>query len=96
MEHIDKEQEDIGFCGSVYTAKSQSVNGGVGVCWIPPKDLIQSEIDKNLALIKEANAKTALCESMKRYFDNVIKDDTMSKSEQISMRAAGILSGDIV
>lgn len=64
--------------------------------WIPSDDLIKSEIDKNLAIIAESKAKIALCESMKRYFDNELKSNNMSKSSQVAMKAAGILSGDLI
>lgn len=75
--------------GGIFHSCSNSV-------WIPPEDLVKSEIDKNVAIIMESRAKIELCESMKRYFDNELSSSNVSKSSQVAMKAAGILSGDLL
>lgn len=51
------------------------------ICWVPPAQLLESEIKKNNALVKESEAKISLYHVMEKYFDSIT--DTKKVKENV-------------
>lgn len=62
---------EIGTCGDIAGLWSRSCGYGDSICWVPPIELLESEVKKNNALVKEAKAKISLYKVMEKYFDSI-------------------------